>query len=111
MKSTAWLCSRHWRTVAQLVNGSVAVASPCRTGQPRRSRDWRCIVGYYAQIGLVGRARLSRRPDRGRFKLKPTALPPEYDAINVDRENGAEDHVILVANQTYSKLGAKSTAF
>jgi len=32
---------------------------------------------------------------------------PEYSAINVDRENGVEDHVILIVNQTYSKLVSK----
>lgn len=30
----------------------------------------------------------------------------EYAAINVDRENGVEKHLILAANQTYAKLAA-----
>jgi uncharacterized protein (DUF1330 family) len=29
---------------------------------------------------------------------------PEYQLANVDRENAVEDHVILAANETYSKL-------
>jgi hypothetical protein len=29
---------------------------------------------------------------------------PEYAAANIDRENGVEDHVVLAANQTYSKF-------
>jgi uncharacterized protein (DUF1330 family) len=29
---------------------------------------------------------------------------PEYAVANRDRENGVEDHVILAANQTYSKF-------
>jgi hypothetical protein len=29
---------------------------------------------------------------------------PEYQLANVDRENDVEDHVILAANETYSKL-------
>jgi hypothetical protein len=29
---------------------------------------------------------------------------PEYAAANIDRENGVEDHVILAANQAYSKF-------
>ena len=33
---------------------------------------------------------------------------PEYAAINADRENGVEDHVILAANQTYSKFTPKT---
>ncbi|HLI66751.1 MAG TPA: DUF1330 domain-containing protein [Caulobacteraceae bacterium] len=41
-------------------------------------------------------------PSRAAFLKMMTS--PEYAAINVDRENGVEDHVILAANQTYSKL-------
>ena len=41
-------------------------------------------------------------PSRAAFLEMMTS--PEYAAINVDRENGVEDHVILAANQTYSKL-------
>ena len=44
-------------------------------------------------------------PSRTAFLKMMTS--PEYAAINVDRENGVEDHVILVANQTYSKLATK----
>ena len=29
---------------------------------------------------------------------------PEYAAINADRENGVEDHLILATKQTYSKF-------
>lgn len=48
---------------------------------------------------------LAHYPSRAAFLEMMTS--PEYAAINVDRENGVEDHVILVANQTYSKLAAK----
>lgn len=47
---------------------------------------------------------LARYPSRAAFLEMMTS--PEYAAINVDRENGVEDHVILAANQTYSKLAA-----
>ena len=53
--------------------------------------DWVVLVHY---------------PSRAAFLEMITS--PEYAAINVDRENGVEDHVILVADQTYSKLAAKS---
>ena len=44
-------------------------------------------------------------PSRASFLEMMTST--EYAAINVDRENGVEDHVILVANQTYSKLAGR----
>jgi len=40
-------------------------------------------------------------PSRAAFLEMMTS--PEYAEINVDRENGVEDHVILAAKQTYSK--------
>lgn len=52
--------------------------------------DWVVLVHY---------------PSRAAF-LEMT-LSAEYAAINVDRENGVEDHLILAANQTYSKLAAR----
>ena len=53
--------------------------------------DWVVLVHY---------------PSRAAFLEMITS--PEYAAINVDRETGVEDHVILVADQTYSTLAAKS---
>ena len=44
----------------------------------------------------------ARHPSRAAFLSMMTS--PEYAAPNVDRENGVEDHVILAANQTSSKL-------
>ena len=52
--------------------------------------DWVVLVQY---------------PSRAAFLEMMTS--PEYAAINVDRENGVEDHVILSVNQTYSKLVSK----
>ena len=49
--------------------------------------DWVVVVFY---------------PSRAAFLEMMTS--PEYAAINVDRENGVEEHVILAANQTYSKF-------
>ena len=49
--------------------------------------DWVVLVHY---------------PSRAAFLEMMTS--PEYAAINADRENGAEDHVICIANQVYSKL-------
>ena len=50
--------------------------------------DWVAIVHY---------------PSRAAFLTMMTS--PEYAVANVVRENGVEDHVILAANQTYSKFG------
>lgn len=63
-----------------------------------------------ASFGDLGDARwdwvvLVHYPSRAAF-LEMT-LSAEYAAINVDRENGVEDHLILAANQTYSKLAAR----
>lgn len=52
--------------------------------------DWVVVVFY---------------PSRAAFLEMMTS--PEYAAINVNRENGVEDHVILAANQTYSKFAPK----
>ncbi|MEL6369693.1 MAG: DUF1330 domain-containing protein [Pseudomonadota bacterium] len=52
--------------------------------------DWVVVVFY---------------PSRAAFLEMMTS--PEYAAINVNRENGVEDHVILAANQTYSKFVPK----
>ena len=52
--------------------------------------DWVVIVLY---------------PSRAAFLEMMTS--PEYALINVDRENGVEDHVILATNQTYSKFATK----
>ena len=46
-------------------------------------------------------------PSRTAFLEMMTS--PEYAAINIDRENGAEDHVILAANQTYSKFRGETS--
>jgi uncharacterized protein (DUF1330 family) len=54
---------------------------------------WDCVV-------------LMHYPPRAPFLEMTTS--PEYAAINVDRKNGVEDHVILMANQTYSKLPGKA---
>ncbi len=51
---------------------------------------------------------LAPYPSRAVFLEMMTS--PEYEAINVDRENGVEDHVILVANQTYPKLASTPAA-
>ena len=53
--------------------------------------DWVVLVHY---------------PSRAAFLEMMTST--EYAAINTDRENGVEDHVILCANQTYAKLAATS---
>jgi len=49
--------------------------------------DWVVVVQY---------------PSRAAFLEMMTS--PEYAAINHHRENGVEDHVILSANQVYSKF-------
>jgi uncharacterized protein (DUF1330 family) len=49
--------------------------------------DWIVLVQY---------------PSRAAFLEMMTSS--DYARINVDRENGVEDHVIIAANQTYSKL-------
>lgn len=59
-----------------------------------------------AALGDLGDKRwdwvvLAHYPSRASFLEMMTS--PEYAAINGDRENGVEDHVILAANQTYSK--------
>ena len=63
-----------------------------------------------ASLGDLGDDRwdwvvLAHYPSRAAFLEMMTSA--EYSAINVDRENGVEDHIILMANQTYSKLAAK----
>jgi uncharacterized protein (DUF1330 family) len=45
---------------------------------------------------------LAHYPSRAAFLEMMTS--PEYAAINSDRENGVEDHVILAASQVYSRL-------
>jgi uncharacterized protein (DUF1330 family) len=45
---------------------------------------------------------LALYPSRGAFLEMTTS--PEYAVANIDRENGVEDHVILAANQSYSKF-------
>jgi hypothetical protein len=45
-------------------------------------------------------------PSRAAFLEMTTSA--EYAAINVERENGVEEHLILAANQAYSKLAVKS---
>jgi hypothetical protein len=45
---------------------------------------------------------LAQYPSRAAFLSMMTS--PGYAAPDIDRENGVEDHVILPANQTYSKL-------
>lgn len=69
--------------------GSVEGASVGDLGG--RDWDWVVLVHY---------------PSRAAFLDMMTS--PEYAEINVDRENGVEDHVILVAKQTYAKLGARA---
>jgi uncharacterized protein (DUF1330 family) len=54
-----------------------------------RPWDWVVVVHY---------------PSRAAFLDMATS--PEYAAANVDRRNGVEDHLILAANQTYSKFTA-----
>lgn len=49
--------------------------------------DWVVVVHY---------------PSRVAFLSMMTS--PEYQLANVDRENGVEDHVILVANESYSRF-------
>jgi uncharacterized protein (DUF1330 family) len=45
---------------------------------------------------------LALYPSRAAFLEMMTS--DEYARINADRDNGVEDHVILAANQTYSKF-------
>ena len=47
---------------------------------------------------------LVQYPSRAVFLDMMTSA--EYASANVHRENGVEDHVILAANQTYSKLAS-----
>ena len=49
--------------------------------------DWVVVVHY---------------PSRAAFLSMMTS--PEYQLANVDRENSVEDHVILVANESYSRF-------
>ena len=49
---------------------------------------------------------LAHYPSRAAFL--EMMLSDEYARINVDRENGVEDHLILAANQTYSKFSLPS---
>ena len=49
--------------------------------------DWVVVVWY---------------PSRAAFLTMMTS--PEYAVANVERENAIEDHVILAANETYSKF-------
>lgn len=44
-----------------------------------------------------------RYPSRAAFLEMMTS--PEYAVANIDRENAIEDHVILAANESYSKFG------
>lgn len=60
-----------------------------------------------AVLGDLGEGRwdwvvLVHYPSRAAFLEMMTS--PEYALINGDRENGVEDHVILAANQTYTKV-------
>lgn len=60
-----------------------------------------------AALGDLGEGRwdwvvLVHYPSRAAFLEMMTS--PEYARINADRENGVEDHVILAANQTYTKV-------
>ncbi len=64
-------------------------------------------------LGDLGEGRwdwvvLALYPSRAAFLEMMTS--PEYAEINVDRENGVEDHIILSGNQTYSKLTASIAA-
>lgn len=52
-----------------------------------RSWDWVVVVLY---------------PSRAAFLSMVTS--PEYAVANLDRENGVADHLILAANQSYSKF-------
>ena len=66
-----------------------------------------------AAVGDLGDGRwdwvvVAHYPSRAAFLEMMTS--PEYAAINVDRENGVEAHVILAANQTYSKFEAKRSS-
>ncbi len=45
---------------------------------------------------------LVRYPSRAVFLS--TVTSPEYGQANADRENGVEDHVIVAANETFSKF-------
>ncbi len=44
---------------------------------------------------------LVRYPSRASFLSMMTS--PEYAIANIERQNGVEDHVILAANQSYTK--------
>ena len=48
---------------------------------------------------------LAHYPSRAAFLEMMTS--PEYAAINIDRENGVEDHVIIATRPTYSKAQVK----
>lgn len=65
-----------------------------------------------AAFGSLGDARwdwvvLVHYPSRAAFLEMTTSA--EYAAINVERENGVEEHLILAASQVYSKLAAGSS--
>jgi len=49
--------------------------------------DWVVLVQYPAKAAFL-----------------EMMMSPEYQLINKDRENGVEEHVILAANQAYSKF-------
>jgi uncharacterized protein (DUF1330 family) len=64
-----------------------------------------------AAFGNLGDARwdwvvLVHYPSRAAFLEMTTSA--EYAAINVERENGVAEHLILAATQAYSKLAVKS---
>ena len=63
-----------------------------------------------AAVGNLGDARwdcvvIALHPSRAAFLEMMTS--PEYAMINVDRENGVEDHVILATNQNLFKFATK----
>jgi uncharacterized protein (DUF1330 family) len=74
------------------------------------------VGGTVLWAGHVKGAALGRLREQGRWDWVVLAqypsraaflsmmMSPEYAVANIDRENGVEDHVILVANQTYSKF-------
>ena len=47
---------------------------------------------------------LVRYPSRTAFLKMVTS--PEYAQANVHRENGVDDHIILVSTETYSKFSS-----
>jgi hypothetical protein len=93
-------------------SGWAAYARYSRAGMPLLKEDggtvlWAGHVEGAALRHLCAGGRwdwvvLAQYPSRAAFLSVMTS--PEDAVANVDRENGVDDHVILLANQAYSKF-------